>query len=59
MKAIRIHETGSSEVMHLEEVETPMPQANEVLIRVAVAGVNYVDAKAGNISVAASSYSGH
>jgi NADPH2:quinone reductase len=43
MKAIRIHETGGPEVMHLEEVETPTPKEGEVLIKVAAAGVNYAD----------------
>ncbi len=43
MKAIRIHETGGPEVMHLEEVEQPPPQAGEVLIQVAAAGINYAD----------------
>ena len=43
MKAIRIHETGGPEVMRLEEIETPTPQKDEVLIRVAAAGINYGD----------------
>jgi NADPH:quinone reductase len=43
MKAIRIHETGGPEVMHLEEIETPTPKAGEILIKVAAAGVNYAD----------------
>ena len=43
MKAIRIHETGDPEVMHLEEVEIPTPTQDQVLIKVAAAGVNYAD----------------
>jgi NADPH2:quinone reductase len=43
MKAIRINETGGPEVMHLEEIETPIPAEGEVLIKVAAAGVNYAD----------------
>jgi NADPH2:quinone reductase len=43
MKAIRIHETGGPEVMHLEEIETPTPKTGEILIKVAAAGVNYAD----------------
>lgn len=43
MKAIRIHETGGPEVMHLEEVETPTPGQGEVLIKIAAAGINYAD----------------
>jgi NADPH:quinone reductase len=43
MRAIRIHETGGPEVMHLEEVETPTPGQGEVLIKIAAAGINYAD----------------
>src|SRR5439155_11744902 len=43
MKAIRINEIGGPEVMQLEEVETPTPQEDEVLIKVAAAGVTQVD----------------
>jgi NADPH2:quinone reductase len=43
MKAIRIHETGGPEVMHLEDVEIPTPEQGQVLIKVAAAGVNYAD----------------
>ena len=40
MKAIRINETGGPEVMHLEEIAMPTPQAGEVLIKIAAAGIN-------------------
>lgn len=43
MKAVRIHERGDTSVMQVEEIATPTPQAGEVLIRVAAAGVNYAD----------------
>lgn len=43
MKAIRIHELGGPEVMHLEEIDTPTPKAGEGLIKVAAAGVNDAD----------------
>lgn len=43
MKAIRIHETGGPEVMHLEDVETPTPGQHEVLLEVAASGINYAD----------------
>ena len=43
MKAIRVHEFGPPEVMHLEEVPDPKPQTGEVLVRVKAAGVNPVD----------------
>ena len=40
MRAIRIHEFGAPEVMRLEELADPEPGPEEVLIRVAAAGVN-------------------
>ncbi|MBV9230378.1 MAG: hypothetical protein JOZ18_13790 [Chloroflexi bacterium] len=43
MKAIRIHETDSPEVMLLEEIAIPTPSQGEVLIKVAAAGINYAD----------------
>ena len=43
MKAVRIHSFGSTDVMHIEEVETPRPERGEVLIRVVAASVNPVD----------------
>ena len=43
MKAVRIHERGGADVMKFEEIETPVPGAGEVLIKVAVAGINYSD----------------
>ena len=33
MKAVRIHERGNTDVMKLEEIETPVPGAGEVLIQ--------------------------
>lgn len=46
MKAVRIHETGSPEVLQLEEVGIPVPGDGQVLIRVGVAGVNFTDVMA-------------
>jgi NADPH:quinone reductase-like Zn-dependent oxidoreductase len=43
MKAIELTETAGPEVMHLREIPTPIPQESEVLIRVAVTGVNFID----------------
>jgi NADPH2:quinone reductase len=43
MKAIRIHEFGTPEVLHLDEVPRPDPGPDQVLIRLKAAGVNYVD----------------
>lgn len=43
MKAMRFHQTGGPEVLQLEELPTPSPQADQVLVRVEAAGVNYAD----------------
>jgi NADPH2:quinone reductase len=43
MRAARYHEYGPPEVLRVEEVPDPEPGPDEVLIRVAAAGVNYGD----------------
>jgi NADPH:quinone reductase len=43
MKAIRVSEYGGPSVLRLEEVPTPPPGANQVLVRVHAAGINPVD----------------
>ncbi len=43
MHAIRIHVTGGPEVLRYEELPQPRPAAGQVLVRVAAAGVNYID----------------
>lgn len=50
MKAIRVNELGGAEKLSLEELEKPTPKADEVLIKVAAAGINYADTmmRAGN-----------
>jgi NADPH:quinone reductase-like Zn-dependent oxidoreductase len=45
MKAVRIHSFGGSDVLQIEDVETPTPRTGEVLIRVCAASVNPVDYK--------------
>jgi NADPH:quinone reductase-like Zn-dependent oxidoreductase len=43
MQAVRFHEYGGPEVLVLEQVPRPQPQADQVLIRVVAAGVNPAD----------------
>ena len=43
MKAIKIHEFGGPEVLKIEEVETPVPQDDEILIKMYASGVNPAD----------------
>lgn len=43
MHAIRIHVTGGPEVLRYEELPQPRPGAGQVVVRVAAAGVNYID----------------
>jgi NADPH2:quinone reductase len=43
MRAIQVRETGGPEVLTVSEVPDPEPGAGELLIDIAVAGVNYID----------------
>lgn len=43
MRAIRVERHGGPEVLVTADVETPTPGPGELLVRVAAAGVNYVD----------------
>ncbi|HEX2243163.1 MAG TPA: quinone oxidoreductase [Gammaproteobacteria bacterium] len=43
MRAVRVHELGGPDVLRFEEVPAPKPKAGEVLVKVAAAGVNYLD----------------
>jgi len=43
MKAIRQHEFGDADTLVLEEVPDPDPEAGQVLVRVAAAGVHLLD----------------
>jgi NADPH:quinone reductase len=43
MRAVRVHEFGGPEVLQVEEVDAPEPQAGEVRVRIAAAGVNFID----------------
>lgn len=46
MKAIIVEKTGPPEVLKLQEVEKPKPDANQVLIQVEAISVNFADIKA-------------
>lgn len=43
MKAIQIYEFGQPEVMHMEDIPSPVPAAGEILIDIKAVGVNPVD----------------
>ena len=43
MKAVRVNKYGGPEALSYEEVQKPIPGSNEVLVKVAAAGVNYID----------------
>ena len=43
MRAVRISESGGPEVLRLEEVPDPEPGPGEAVVRVAAAGVNFID----------------
>lgn len=48
MKAVKIKEYGTNDVVQLVDVEVPAPKAGEVLVKVKTAGVNPVDWKIRN-----------
>lgn len=43
MDAVRVHEFGSPDVLTFEEVAVPQPGPGQVLVKIAAAGVNYID----------------
>ncbi len=43
MKAILVHHPGGPETMHLEDIATPQPGPGQALVRIAAAGVNFID----------------
>ena len=43
MKAVVFDRTGGPEVLHIGEVETPVPGPRQVLIKTAYAGINFAD----------------
>ena len=43
MKAIQVPKTGGVEVLTLVDAPAPKPKPNEVVVKIAAAGVNYID----------------
>src|SRR6267143_2626760 len=43
MKAIQIKQTGGPDVMELVDLPVPQPKPNEAVVKVAAAGVNFID----------------
>ena len=43
MKAVRIHEFGGTEVLKIEDVERPVPAADQILVKVYASGINPTD----------------
>jgi NADPH2:quinone reductase len=43
MKAIRVHAAGEADQLQLEEIDRPEPGPGEALVRIAYAGINFVD----------------
>src|SRR4051794_34563908 len=43
MKAVVYHEYGSPDVLHIEEVSKPVPNENQLLVRVRAASLNPYD----------------
>jgi NADPH2:quinone reductase len=43
MKAIQIKQTGGPEVMELADLPVPQPKANEAVVKIVAAGVNFID----------------
>ena len=43
MKAIQVAQPGGPEALQLVDAPTPQPKANEALVKIAAAGVNFID----------------
>jgi len=43
MKAIQVKHTGGPEVMELVDLPVPVPKANEVVVKLAASGINFID----------------
>ena len=43
MKAVQVQQTGGPEVLQYTDVPNPEPKPNEVVVKIAAAGVNFID----------------
>ena len=43
MKAVRVHANGGPEALRYEDVDAPRPGPGEVLVKIEVSGVNFID----------------
>jgi NADPH2:quinone reductase len=43
MKAIRVHQFGDASMLHYEDAPLPEPKAGEIRIKLAAAGLNFID----------------
>ncbi|MBV8478640.1 MAG: quinone oxidoreductase [Acidobacteria bacterium] len=43
MKAIQVREVGGPEVIEVRDLPVPSPKANEVVVKIGAAGVNFID----------------
>lgn len=43
MRVVQVRETGGPDVLEVADIDPPKPQAGEVLVDLAAAGVNYID----------------
>src|SRR5258708_30830558 len=43
MKAVQVSKTGGAEVLTFVDLPTPKPKPNEVLVKIAAVGINYID----------------
>jgi len=43
MKAIQVKQTGGAEALQVVDIPVPQPKANEAVVKIAAAGVNFID----------------
>ena len=43
MKAIQVKQPGGPEALELVDIPIPQPKENEVVVKVAASGVNFID----------------